>query len=456
LIGNWTEIILFALGLILSGFFSGSEAVLLSIPLDRTKQLIEEGGPKARALKFLASRPTEILTTILVGNNVVNIYVASLTTSIAHRHFQSDAIAISVGVTTAFILIFGEIVPKTFARSKAESLAVAVVRILQVCYYVLWFLVKPLSFLIQNFLGENAQLQGRIITTNDIEFMVNQAEKEQSIDSKHIDLLNSILEFPTIKVKDIMIARNNVVALRSSFDFNDIIDVIKEMGHSRYPVFKEDSDHILGFLHVKDLAFVGKDGLKDFHVEKYIKDPFFVYDHMKIQAVFDHMNKNKVHLAIVKDENSTFVGIVTLEDIMEEIFGEIRDEHDQEEGMDDADDTISSEGKVVSGTIPLRDLANEYDIKIPLNDNYSTLNGFILNILGNNFPKEGQVIVWEKYSFELTKVVESQIMEVTIKTIFEEKTKQDDPVESADIVETKEESAPSNSLDGINKMKLEH
>jgi putative hemolysin len=441
----WLEILLFFLGLIFSGFFSGSEAVLLSIPIDRTKQLISEGGAEARAFKFLASRSTEILTTILVGNNIVNIYVASLTTSIAHKQFQDDAIAISVGVTTAFILIFGEIIPKTFARSKAEALSVFVVRVLQSFYYLLWPIVKPLSFIIQNLLGENAQLQGRIITKDDIEFMVSQAEKEQSIDSKHLDLLSSILEFPKIKVKDIMIPRNNVIALRSGDHFDEIVSVIKDNGHSRYPVFQEDSDHILGFLHAKDLAFVSRDEIETFKVADCIKSPFFVYEHMKIQAVFDHMNRNKVHLSLVKDENGTFVGIITLEDIMEEIFGEIQDEHDQEDTLDTADNGSDTQsGLTISGTTPLRDLNNEYDIKIDPTDNYSTLNGFLLEILGNTFPNQGQVIVWDKYIFHLSHVVESQILDVTIRETKEKK--KSNQIERADIIQTElETTAPEES-----------
>ena len=163
---------------LLSGFFSGSEAVLLSISLDRAKQLIEAGGSKGRALQFMVERPSEFLTTILVGNNVVNIFASSLSTVISSRFFKDDAIGIAVGLTTFVILIFGEIIPKTFARTHAESMSVFVIRVLQVFYVCLYPLIKLMVWVINTVLGENAQLAGRLVTKNDIEYMIQKAEKE--------------------------------------------------------------------------------------------------------------------------------------------------------------------------------------------------------------------------------------------------------------------------------------
>ena len=171
---------------------------------------------------------------------------------------------------------------------------------------------------------------------------------------------------------------------------------------------------------------------------------------MKIQAVFDHMNRKKVHLALVKDENGLVVGIVTLEDIMEEIFGEIQDEHDDEDDVITKDESESlEEGLVVPGSISLRDLYNEYDVKIPLNDNYSTLRGFLLDMLGNNFPKEGNILFWEGLSFELLQVIDNEIEEVKIESTDGEKyvasRRDDDPV-TAEESENGEELKVSENL----------
>ena len=391
----------------------------MSIAPDRVKQLIEDGGIKARAMTFMAEKPNEILTTILVGNNLVNIGAASLVTSITSRFFHNDVVSISTGLTTLVILIFGEIIPKTFARTHAEKLSIAVIRILQIFYYLLFVFIQPMTWFIVKVLGKNAQISGRLVTRDDIEFMINKAEKEKTMDSKQLDLINSVLEFPTIKVKDVMIPRNKVKFLQADASFDDLIKTAELDVHSRYPVCKGELENVIGFLHIKDLAFVEHDKRKSFNVENYVKTPFFVYEHMRIQAVFDHMNRKKIHLALVKDETGIIVGIITLEDIIEEIFGEIQDEHDPiESGLIEQykrQDLL--EGIVVEGGISLRDLYNEYDVKIPLNDNYSTLNGFLLDMLGNNFPEAGQIIVWRGFSFELKTVVDYEIKEIKIKDV---------------------------------------
>ncbi len=409
------EFLVLFVSLSLSAFFSGSEAALLSLPHEKAKQIAEEHGLDSWAMKHWLEKPNDILTTILVGNNFVNILIASLSTSIAQRYLANDALAISVGITTIGILLFGEIAPKTFGRGKAEKLAPFCVLILMGFYYALYPIVKIFMIIIKFVLGENANVRGRLVTKDDIEVMVEMAEEEKTIDSKQIDLLNSILEFPSIKVKDIMVPRTSIEAIKKTTSFEDLIRLVRDVAHSRYPVYFDDLDDVLGFLHVKDLAFVSPDERKVFDVTKYLKPPFFVYEHMKIQAVFDHMNRKKVHLALVKDENGIVVGMLTLEDIMEEIFGEIQDEHDDEE--DEIPGVKSEEGVLVPSTISLRDLYNEFDIKIPLNDNYSTLNGFLMEQLGNSFPKKGHLIIWDGYSFELIRVKNSEIKEVKIKSI---------------------------------------
>lgn len=406
-----------------SGFYSGSEAILMSIGLDRARQLIDEGGAKGKALSFMIEKPNELLTTILVGNNIVNIYLASLTTILASRAFKSDVVGIAVGITTIAILIFGEIIPKTFGRRNAELLSLPVIRILQINYYIILPVVNVIAWLTNKVLGKNASLAGRIITKDDIEYLINKAEKEKTMDSKQIDMINSILDFPTIKVKDIMISRSKVKYIPSEFNFDEVVDYVSHDVHSRYPVARGDLDHCLGFLHVKDLAFLSDEEKEDFDINNILKAPFFVYEHMKIQAVFDHMNRKKVHLALVKDENGLTVGIITLEDIVEEVLGEIQDEHDlvEQKAQEEYKEMDLLEGVVVEGSLNLRDLYNDLEIKIPLNDNYSTVSGFILDMLGNNFPEEGQIIVWEGLSFELKEVNNHIIEKVKIKDVDGEK-----------------------------------
>ena len=436
---------------ILSGFFSGSEAVLMSIPIDRAKQLIENGGAKGNAMTFMVEKPAEILSTILVGNNIVNIFAASLTTTIAARMFQDDAVGISVGFTTFIILIFGEIIPKSFARSHAEKLSVVVIFLLKGMYYTLWPVIKSVVLIMHAVLGDKAEVQGRLVTKTDIEYMVNRAEKEKTMDSKQLDMLTSILEFPKIKVKDIMIPRTKVKIIQHDSKFDEIIENVKRDVHSRYPVIDGEMEEVKGFLHIKDLSFISDEEKKNFKIDKYLKNPFFVYEHMKIQSVFDNMNRKKVHLALVKDETGLVVGIVTLEDIVEEILGDIQDEHDHEEKEVVAEyaNADKEQGWELDPSISLRDLDSDFDIKIPLNDNYSTLTGFILDMLGNNFPEEGQIIVWEGISFEVLEVQNNELKKIRIKDVDGEKhifSKK--AAHSADELPEEENESVSHSLEG--------
>ena len=408
------EILLIVVALICSAFFSASEAVVMSISVERTKQLIEEGGKKADALRFLISHPTEILTTILVGNNLVNTLVASLVTVIVSNLSFHYAIAVASGAATLVILIFGEISPKAFARSNAESFVQFVVYILRIAYVFLYPVVKPLSIFIKRILGKNATVKGRVVTTDDIGFLVTQAEEHQSIDAKHIDLINSILEFPLIRVRDIMVPRPQVDAIDIHSTDEEIVNTFKQHEFSRYPIYQDTLDNIVGFIHVKDYL-LARENKPNVLLKELMKQPFFVYDQMKIQSVFDRMNRNKVHMAVVKQETGTMVGIITLEDIMEQIFGEITDEHDQEAPGEVKKVRSLEEGIVISGNTPLRDLDQEFDIHIPISEAYSTVTGFLLELLGNHFPKQHQIIYWDDYSFELTKVVNYQIEQVTIK-----------------------------------------
>ncbi len=373
-------------------------------------------------MAFMILRPSELLSTILVGNSIANILAGSLTTSLTTAYTGSHIVGLALGATTIIIIIFGEILPKTIGRNHAEKFSVFAIRSLQILFYLLYPAIKSIVWFINTILGENAEVTGRMVTRDDIEFMISKAEKEKTMDSKQIDLLSSILEFPMIKVKDIMISRMRVNYIQVKMNFLEMMAYARETGNSRYPVCNGELENIVGFLHVKDLAFVSDEEKANFHIEKLLKPPFFVYEHMKIQSVFDHMNRKKVHLALVKDENGTVVGIVTLEDIIEEIFGEINDEHDDvEENEKHLEEANLIDGIDVDGDISLRELHSDYDIKIPLNDNYSSLSGFLLDMLGNTFPEQGQIIVWEGLSFDLEVVEEHVIKQVRIKDVDGEK-----------------------------------
>ena len=447
------DVAIVVFGLMLSAFFSATEAAILSIPVNRMKQLADEDTTLGHAMNFVMKKPSEVLTTILVGNNFVNISVAAYTTKVSQQIFKSQAEAVAIGITTLLVLFFGEIIPKTFGRNIKEKNLAPFINIIKFLYYfpLSFIFVSVFTVFIKLVLGKRAHLIDRIITKDDIEFMVSEAEKVKSIDTKQINLLNSILEFSSIRVRDIMVPRQQIHAIKREATYDEVIQTVREVTHSRYPVYHESLDQILGFMHVKDLAFV--DDIKTFDVSQFIKEPFFVYDHMKIQAVFDHMNKMKVHLALVKNEIGLVVGIITLEDIMEEIMGEIQDEHDDEDDIDGPIDADLPQDKIiVEASISLRDLASDYNVKLPMSDSYSTLAGFILDKLGNNFPQTGNIIIYENFRFILTKVVHKEIKMVQIESSDNDKTEHYDNTKK----ESNDESSGSNNTSSVKNEEASH
>ncbi len=421
------EVVLLCVFLSLSFFCSISEAVLMSLGVDRVEQLIETKQKSAKTLRFVMEKSNEILTTILIINTFANIVAGSVVTTLTMHLFNSEKyVAYMLGATTVIILFFGEIVPKTIGRAHSEKLAVFVFTILRFCYYLFYPLVETIMLFAKILLGDRVNLRGKLVTTEELEYMVSKAQEDKSIDSKQINFLNSILEFPMIKVKDIMIPRSKVKYLTTDSEYDDVIKSIKNDAHSRYPVCKDGLDETVGFLHVKDLAFITESDRVKFNITKHLKTPFFVYEHMKIQAVFDHMNRKKVHLALVKNEMGMVVGVVTLEDIIEEIFGEIHDEHDLDEAAKNERDlgTSLTEGLLIDSSVSVRELVTDYKVYLEQDDSYSTLSGFILYLLGNQFPKQGQIVVWEGYSFELVKVENASIKKVVIRISDMEKVAQ--------------------------------
>lgn len=412
----------------------------MCLDLNRAGQIIEQnkGDLNTKAMTFVVSRPNELLATILVGNNIVNILASSLTTVMATRIMQNNAVGAATGIVTIIILIFGEAIPKSFARTHADKLSVTIILILRFLYYSLYPIIRFLVWIIHTVLGDNARPSGRSLTRGDLEYMINRAEREKTIDPKQLDLLSSILQYPRIKVKDVMVSRLEIKWLNSNATFDEVMDRVRDKICGRYPVCEGTLDKTVGILHVKDLVLVRGALKQDFQLKKLLKPPFFIYEHMKIPAVFDYMNRKKTHMALVKDESGLVVGLVTLEDIIEEVMGEIHDEHDHHVPAEDVME--NRKGIVLEGGTTLRELYNEYDIEIPLNDNYSTISGFVLDMMGNNFPEEGQIIAWKGLIFEVCKIKDSNIESVRIRDANGEKiiVEQEEHPPSAVRVEKKE------------------
>jgi putative hemolysin len=412
--------------LFFSMFFSSVEIALSSLSRVQIEQLIARDTFFSRALKVWEQNTNRILATILVGNTLVNTATATLATSFMFKAFPEVDIFSITALVTVVLLIFGEIIPKTIARSQPEKLSLILCRPLLVIDYffypVTYVLSTGLSFVLR-LLG--IPIQGRRgIKSGDIESMVLLATREGSVEKEKTEILSSVFQFSKRRVRDIMLPRDRISALSISSSLSEILDVVRHENHSRYPVFNGSLDRIVGFLHARDLFAVirqtalsedPKKVIENFSLRTCLRRAFFVSESMMISRVLHDMKSNRIHLAIVKDEWGNVVGLVTLEDILEEVFGEIDDEHDEQSTKQVVD--LYSGGVEVEGSDSLVDLQNRYGIEIEPSESYSTLNGFLQHYASHQQMTPKMVIIWNKYVFAILAVKDGEVERVRITEI---------------------------------------
>ena len=404
----------------ISFLFSGAETAITGLGSLKAKHILDTKGEKAKELNLWLQHPSRVLTTILLFNTAVNILASALATEYAHKYFDDQALAIATGFTTIFILIFSEIIPKTIGKIYTETLALPAMKFIHFFYRLSFPLVLSFSYiasrLIESFGGGKHQ-PGPQITEEELEFLVNVGEKAGVFEETKQDMISGVFDFDEIKVREIMTPRTDMTAIELKTPLREAVKLAYESGHARIPVYDERIDNVVGILLAKDLLQFAAtpEKLQSVRIQHLMRKAHQVPESKLIMDVFKELKRTKTHMAIVIDEYGGTAGLITLEDMLEEIVGEIQDEHDEDD--DGVPGVETEEGIMVPSSISLRDLYNEYDVKIPLNDNYSTLTGFLLEHLGNNFPRKGQLVFWDGFSFELTRVKNYEIKEVKIKSV---------------------------------------
>jgi len=386
------EITLLVICLLLSGFFSSSETALFSISKVKALHIGKDGSQTGHLIMTMKEDSHTLLTTILIGNNLVNIGASALATSLAISSFKDNAVGIVTGVMTLLILVFGEIFPKSFASHNNVVVARLVIYPLFWLSRIFWPLIFILN-IIPRLHGsiDNAQ---DTVTEDELMTMVEVVEGEGEIKEEEKEYITNIFEFDDTSCSEIMTPRADmfVVDVEEELDFQSLL----ETGYSRIPVIADSIDDIIGILHVKDLfaSFIdevnGGDGSKGVHIDlkAIIKKPYFIPESKKLDSLLQEFKAKKSHMAVVVDEHGGVAGLVTLEDVMEEIFGEIIDETDH-----NAPDIIQLKGKkwVVAGRIDIDHLNKELDISIPESAGYDTFSGFFLEQI-ERIPKPGESI----------------------------------------------------------------
>jgi CBS domain containing-hemolysin-like protein len=408
-----------AVCLLLSTFTSAAETALTSLAEVRTRQLVEEKGH--RLLRFWLHSPERVLSTLLIANTAVNALVASLTTSLIETLGWHRAVALATGAVTLLLLTFGEITPKTLARRYADVLAPAVMPFVILLYYLFYpftTLVLGIPRSLRHVLSRGGQSQARHpITSEEIEYMIDLGAREGILEREKSALLKSVLEFSDTITREIMVPRLKIVAVPIEATRAEVLRIVLDSQHTRIPVYEGALDEIVGILHAKSLFADQEQSSAQvpFDIRKYMKPPFFVPELMKIGRLLREFQKRKVHLAVVVDEFGGTAGIVALEDVVEEIVGEIQDEQDVDEGRI----RVLSDGTVIADAgLRLRDLEETLGVDFPDELDYDSLGGFVTATAGK-VPPVGSVILWRGLRFTVRAADERRVTRVEIVRVTE-------------------------------------
>ncbi len=379
----WIEILGLFILLLLSAFFSGSEIALFSVNKVRIRKLAEEGLSKAVILNRLLERPNRLLATILVGNNIVNVGIAAVITSLAISFFGNRGVGIAIGVATLMILVFSEITPKAFAAKNAEKVSLLVAwpiyTLVKFFYPVVRGLVLITTPVIRIFGGETKR---PFITEEEIKMLVEVGEKEGIIEKDEKEMIKSVFKFGDTTAKEVMVPRIDISAIDGNADLEEAKKLVLETGYSRTPVYEESIDNVAGFLFSKDLLKASKPGTK---VKDIMRQAYYVPETKKLDEILDEMQAGKTQMAVVVDEYGGTAGLVTLEDLVEEIVGEILDEK-EELPIKIIDDTTA----LVNAKTSIGDVNEALGTILP-EDDFGTLGGLIFNTLGD-IPVTGEKV----------------------------------------------------------------
>lgn len=390
------EITLFLICLLLSAFFSGSEVALISITRAKVRALLNQGRNGAEALDTLKRSTDTILITILIGNNIANVAAASLATAIAIGIYGNVGIGIATGVTVILMLVFGEIGPKMYASRHVEELALRVARpihyLSMVLYPILWVTDR-----INRQFAFRPGVAEPVVTEEEIKEWIDVGEEEGTIEEQERDMLYSVLRFGDTTVREVMTPRIDVTMIEDESTIENALSMFNETGFSRIPVYHEQIDNVVGLLNVKDVFSAVIRQQTSAMVRDLMYEPYFVPESKKIDDLLKELQVKKQHMAVVLDEYGSFAGIVTVEDMLEELVGEILDEFDEEEPeVQQVEENIY----MVDARMWVEHLNEDLHLALPLTDAYESIGGLVIDRLGH-IPRRGEVVKLEESNITL-------------------------------------------------------
>ncbi len=411
----WVEIVTLSVLIGLSGFFSGLEVALVGVRKSKVVQLFNEGKKGAKALHKLKMNPSWMMSSVNLGNNLVNVGASALATSLAIRLFGDDGLGIAVGIMTFLILVFGEITPKTYCNANSTKIALRYAPVLLAFSYVFYPIVKFFEIITRGVVKmTGSSSTPPPITEEEIKGVIDQGLEEKALEKDEMELVHGALKFDDTVIRSVMTPRTKMFTLNSKMLLFEALPQINQMGHSRIPIYGDTSDDIVGFIHVRDVLKELEKDNKMTSLEKIAREPVFASQEKMVSGLLKEMKGRKTHMAIVVDEHGGVEGLVTLEDLLEEIVGEIEDETDltRQAGFERIDqDTI-----VTNGDIEIDKINEIFKTKVPEGDDYASLNGLLHERL-QDIPQEGDKVEVDELRIIVEKVSKNIPKKIRIEKI---------------------------------------
>lgn len=389
--GDATQLIILFILLMLSAFFSSAETALTTVNKIRIRSLAEEGSKRAKTVLKITDDSGKMLSAILIGNNIVNLSAASLTTSLAYR-LGGSMVAVCNAALTVAILLFGEITPKTMATIHAEKMSLLYAGIINFFITIatpVIFLINGLSRGVLMLLRLDPNARNNTMTETELRTIVDVSHEDGVIESDEKEMIYNVFDLGDAKAKDVMVPRVHVTFADINSTYKELIEIFREDKFTRLPVFEETTDNVVGTINMKDLLLF--DNTKEFHVKDILREAYFTYEYKNISELLVEMRQASFNIAVVLDEYGETAGLITLEDLLEEIVGEIHDEYDENE--EDFIQEISPLEYMIEASMNLDDLNDRLDLDFESED-YDSLGGFIIERL-DRFPEIGDSVVTE-------------------------------------------------------------
>ena len=405
------QLVILVILLSASAFFSSAETALMTSNKLKIRNLAENGDKRAKKVLDITANTDKMLSAILIGNNVVNLTASSLSTTLTLKIFGSSLVGIATGILTFLILVFGEITPKNVASKNAENMALAYIGVISVIVTVMTpviFIVNKVAGAVISIFTKNSD-ENNAVTEEELRAMVEYSHEDGVIENEEKKMIVNVVDFGDTVAGDIMVPRVDMVMVDEKSSYEEILQVFREERYTRIPVYEETPDNVIGILNVKDFLLI--EDKENFVMKELLREPLYTYEYKKTSALMMDMRKTGANIVIVLDEYGITAGLITLEDMLEEIVGEIRDEFDADE--DEGITKVSDLEYLIDGSTNLDDINDRIGLELS-SDEYESIGGLIMEKLGR-IPAEGEIINFDNIVLTVKKMDHARIEKVCLK-----------------------------------------